>query len=79
MRAHCHSSTKAEIERKGYKKGGRAVVISLLVQAGDERVTLVTYRFKCLLRHLLNDDLQHHEFHLPTAFTNRTTMAIRGR
>jgi len=22
MRAHCHSSTKAEIERKGYKKGG---------------------------------------------------------
>jgi hypothetical protein len=64
MRAHCHSSTKAEIERKGYKKGGRAVVISLLVQAGDERVTLVTYRFKYLLRHLLNDDLQHHEFHL---------------
>ena len=34
------------------------------VQAGDERVTLVTYRFKYLLRHLLYDDLQHHEFHL---------------
>src|SRR6516162_1356734 len=49
---------------RAIKRGGRAVVISLLVQAGDERVTLVTYRFKYLLRHLLNDDLQHHEFPL---------------
>jgi hypothetical protein len=42
----CHSSTKAEIERKGYKKGEAAVVISLLVQAGDKRVTLAAYHFK---------------------------------
>jgi hypothetical protein len=36
------------------KKGEAAVVISLLVQAGDERVTLVVYHFKYSLRHLLN-------------------------
>ena len=29
-------------------------MISLLVQAGDERVTLVTYRFKYSLHNLLN-------------------------
>src|SRR5215510_9095311 len=40
--AKCHSSTKAEIERKGYKKKGEAaVVIQPPSQAEDARVTFV--------------------------------------
>jgi hypothetical protein len=51
----CHSSTKAEIERKGYKKRGGCVVIQPRSQAEDARVTFVAlYHFKYSLRHLLN-------------------------